>query len=492
MNWIVYLALMCSVLTVVMLADCVLAGDGLATASDVVDFSLGPNLFIDEYLIDESEGLTRTTHQPEKLPEPVLRRAESWHLQPQWFLEVIPDPVTGKFRAWYNSKNPGGAPYVCNCYAESDDGIHWTRPELGLVDVGGSKKNSIIDGPLGHFGLFLVDEGPKPAGKSHRYKMAYFGPGLAIAFSEDGLRWKEYEGNPVLPMDEGDTKEKQAGIGTYISDIIEGCWDPINREYLIGCKVNRNGYPGTPPHNSEGYRRLVAVTRSKDFIHWSRPELAMTPDPANGLEEFYGMKPIVRGNLYIGFLRILRDDLPADAGGAVQGIGWTELASSRDGRKWTRYQQKFIDRSNKPGAWDHAMGWFADCVTVGEREFIYYGGYSAGHKVGDREVGLAFLRKNGFVSRDAGAKSGVLRTRPGRLQGKAIRVNANVRGELKVRLTDVKGKSVPGFDWPDCVPIKGDSVAHEAKWRGGALPRLQPVSLEFRLRDGELYGFDLE
>ncbi len=469
-----------------------IAADASAKSPDAFRFSVGPNLFVDDYLIAKSEGLKRTTHQPEKLPEPVLRRAESWHLQPQWFLEVKRDPITGKFRAWYNVKNPGGAPYVCNCYAESDDGIKWVRPELGLVEAAGSKKNSIIDAPLGHFGLFLVDEGPSYANKSRRYKMAYFGPGLAIAFSEDGLRWKEYEGNPVLPMDEGDTKEKQAGIGGYVSDIIEGCWDPIKQEYMIACKVNRNGHPGTPPHNSEGYRRLVSVTTSKDFLLWHRPELVMTPDPANGLEEFYGMKPMVRGNLYLGFLRVLRDDLPADAGGPVEGIGWTELATSREGRNWTRYQDKFIDRNPKPGTWDHAMGWFADCVTVGDKDYVYYGGYSAGHKVGDREVGLAILRKNGFVSRDAGSKAGLLKTPLAQLPGKSITVNAVVRGELKVRVVDAKGKALKGFDWPDCAPIRGDSVAHPIKWRSGKnLPTFQQVSLEFSIRDGELYGFDL-
>ena len=37
------------------------------------------------------------------------------------------------------------------CYAESKDGVHWTRPELGLVEFEGSKKNNIIwDGVGSH------------------------------------------------------------------------------------------------------------------------------------------------------------------------------------------------------------------------------------------------------------------------------------------------------------------------------------------------------
>jgi hypothetical protein len=217
----------------------------------------------------------------------------------------------------------------------------------------------------------------------------------------------------------------------------------------------------------------------------------VTPDPANGVEEFYGFKPMVRGDLYIGFLRVLRDDLPADAGGEVEGIGWTELMSSRDGRTWTRYQQTFIDRDPRPGTWDHAMAWFADCITVGDREHVYYGGYSAGHKVGHREVGLAFLRRNGFVSRDAGAVPGLLRTPVVRLDGGALTVNADA-AEVRVRLTRPQATPLPGWDWEDALPLGGDGVAQPLQWRASParLPS-EPVRLEFRVRQGALYGFDV-
>ena len=73
----------------------------------------GPHLFIDDYLIEETKGLMRTTHQPKKLPKPILAKAESWHQQPLFFLKVMPDPSGDLFRMWYNVKNPGGHPSVC-------------------------------------------------------------------------------------------------------------------------------------------------------------------------------------------------------------------------------------------------------------------------------------------------------------------------------------------------------------------------------------------
>jgi hypothetical protein len=481
-------------LSVVALSACMTPPATAAPAGQEAPLRLGPgpHLFVDDYLVATSVGLTRTTHQPVKLPEPVFQKGESWHLQPQWFMKVAYDGKAGSFRAWYNVKNPGGAPNVCYAYAESKDGATWVRPNLGLVDVGGSTQNNLLAAPQGYFGLFLVDDGPDFAEPARRFKLGYFGEGLRVAFSADGFRFAEYPGNPVIAERANAVPYYAPGYENIISDIIDGCWDPLRKEYLLGCKIEHGGYPGKPHYHAQGWRRCVGMSTSKDFITWEKPRLIVTPDPNNGMEEFYGFKPMLRGDLYLGFLRVLRDDLAADPDGPANGIGWTELLTSRDGRTWTRYQEKFIDRSPVAGSWDHAMAWFADCVTVGDKDYVYYGGYSAGHKVGDRQVGLAFLRQNGFVSRDAGAGKGTLRTPTVLLGGDGMTVNASVTGSLRVRITDPDGTARPGFDWADGSPIRGDAVAHAVSWTG-AFTRLanQPVRLEFELCEGELYGFDL-
>ena len=437
-------------------------------------FALGPNLFVDDRLIAEGTGLARTTHQPEKLPAPVLD-----HDRPTWFMKVLYDAEAGCYRMWYIAMGPKFGIAL----AESKDGIRWRGSEY-------------IDGPAGHWGLFLHDEGPGFTEPLRRYKMAYFGSGLSLAFSADGMRFNAYADNPVLPWNASDIPPYEPGYENVISDIIDGCWDPLRKEYLLGCKIERGGYPGKPPHHAEGWRRCVGMSTSRDFITWARPRVIVTPDPANGMEEFYGFKPLVRGSLYIGFLRVLRDDLPATPGGPVQGIGWTELMTSRDGRNWTRYQEPFIDRDPREGRWDHAMAWYGDSIAVGDQEYIYFGGYRAGHKVrgrkGDRVVGMAVLRRNGFVSRDAGSEGGALKTWPGVLPGDLLTVNANVREEMRVRLLDEHGEVLPGYDWPDCVPVYGNSVSHRIVWRGRPpLPRNCLISLEFALRAADLYGFDL-
>ena len=139
------------------------------------------------------------------------------------------------------------------------------------------------------------------------------------------------------------------------------------------------------------------------------------------------------------------------------------------------------------------MADYADSIIVGDKEYVYVTGYAVGHKTfSDRSIGLGVLRKDGFVSRDAGPEGGLLKTPPAVLPGTGMTVNAVVRGELKVRLVDGTGSALPGFDWEDCAPVRGDSLAHRVGWRGGAaLPASKPVSLEFSLHEGELHAFDV-
>jgi len=493
---------MSSILISVSLA-LLMSASGIALAAEKpIALGPGPHLFIDDYLIAESTNLTRTTHQPEKLPQPIIAKAEPWHEQALMYLKVLYDPEKALFRMWYNVKNPGGGgPPTAYAYAESKDGIHWERPSLGIIDVGGSTANNLFK--TGGYGPGLaVDDGPDCPNPARRYKTILFGSfvdgrvvhhrldapsGLCVSFSPDGIHWTDYQGNPVLKYYPVDSLDLKRGVG----DISDCIWDPLRRRYLLIYKmysIPDDGYGPTPAQ-----RRLVGQSTSEDFIHWTEPRRIIVPDPEEEDEEqYYGMRPMVRGEQYIGFLRVLRDDLPADEGGPVRGIGWTELCTSRDGENWERHRETFLDRNHEAGTWDHAMAWFGDCVTVGDREYIYYGGYSEGHKVGDRQIGLAMLRKDGFVSRDAGNTRGYLRTPVVTLAGSSMIVNADVEGEMRVRILDAEGKPISGFDWDDCAPIRGDSLRHPVEWkRDIASVRGKPVRLEFALRKAKLYAFEL-
>ena len=107
-------------------------------------------------------------------------------------------------------------------------------------------------------------------------------------------------------------------------------------------------------------------------------------------------------------------------------------------------------------------------------------------------IGLATLRKEGFISQHGPKTGGVVCTRAIRWPGGALLVNADAHaGEMKVRVSDELRKPVKGFNYDDMPAFNGDSVAHEVKWNGKSLDELKGkvIRLEFQLKDADLYTF---
>jgi len=137
------------------------------------------------------------------------------------------------------------------CYAESRDGIHWTRPHLGLFQVAGTRENNVIltaetAGTGTHnFSPFLDSRPNVPA--SERYKaLGGLAPaGLCAFVSADGIRWKKLRDKPVI------TK------GAFDSQNV-AFWDAQRDEYRAYARQFRNG------------RDIVTCT-SKDFLTWTDP-----------------------------------------------------------------------------------------------------------------------------------------------------------------------------------------------------------------------------
>ncbi len=238
---------------------------------------------------------------------------------------------------------------------------------------------------------------------------------------------------------------------------------------------------------------------SDDLLHWEVPWYIITP--AEGVDEgeiqFYAMNGyIARGDLWIGLVKVLRDDLRAEGTPeGAYGIGYTTLAWSRDGRHWVRDPEPFFEPDPDAGAWDHAHAWLDYQVPVDDEVYIYYGGYKSGHKMNrfeERQIGLVRMLRDRYVARVAGDAEGTLRTPPVELEAGRVTVNAKVRGDLRIAVLGAEGNSLPGFAAQDCDPIRGDSVAHSVSWNGDAeIPREGPVQLEFRLLDAELYSLEL-
>lgn len=456
-----------------------------------LELAAGPQLFLDDFVVARMDGIVRRVEQARRQPKPVLDSKTFGTTQP--YLTILRDGEKQRYRIWYN-KGP-----AIGC-AESTDGLVWTNPQVAW-----NLPRS--------YGASLVDDGPSGRDPARRFKLANWQAtrsredrkgddgGMYVGFSPDGLRWQAYDKNPVLAgWPEGYGKISRYGVG----DIVDVCRDHLRGQYVAAVKLHalpEDGYAKAPRAGGI-FRRLVGMSTSKDFVNWSRPVRIFTPDAKDeGLLEFYGMGGMhQRGGLTIGFVRVLRDDLSCEPGGPKDGIGYSALAFTRDGINWTRLREPFLDRNPEPKTWDRAMSWIGGTLPIvipaGERLYFYYGGYARGHKVAaqtERQIGMARISKDRYVAMSASERPGTLRTKPLTTTCKRLTVNTRSgKGELRVRLLDEKGQPSALLGVAESKPISADVTAAEVHWhKPMAELRGRPFSLEFQLRDCQLFAFKL-
>jgi hypothetical protein len=296
--------------------------------------------------------------------------------------------------------------------------------------------------------------------------------------SSDGITWTAWKPYPVIRNNH---------------DITNIFYDSARQRYMATVSVYTTG------PNYSGDRRCTLHTASPDLLQWEKPWYVLRPDDRidPGQTQFYAMCGYLqRGDLLIGLVKVLHDDwkAPGTPDGAY-GVGYTTLAWSRDGKHWARDQEPFFEPDPNVDAWDHAHAWIDQQLPIDDEIYLYYGGYKFGHKMDrweGRQIGLVKMQRDRYVSRDAGPDGGTLITPPLVLTGDAMTVNASVRGGLRVGLLDADHEPIPRFSVEDCQLIQGDDLRHTVQWKS-PLAELgdKPVRIEFCLRDGELYGFEL-
>ena len=225
-------------------------------------------------------------------------------------------------------------------------------------------------------------------------------------------------------------------------------------------------------------------------------------------QQFYNMEWMPYEDVYFGFIAVYHT-LPgletATSRQIRSGPDWLDtvdiqLAFSRDGRTWERAggRNVFLPLGTQPEAFDRSMVYVMQHPVVVEDEiWIYYVGFSGLHwstsrnEVQGGKVGLAKLRLDGFVSIDAG--NGVLTTRPIRMSGERLVVNADAsEGSVAVEILEPGGTPIEGFSRKDAVAAKGDSLRHTMKWpQGSDVSRLKgrSIVLKFHLDRSRLFSF---
>jgi len=123
---------------------------------NVVDIGNERQLFLDEDLCEACEGVRLVVNPPSQSGKVVLELDQPYELvhrgaQIGLYSSVMKDG--GKVRMWYsylvNSGDQEQKDKRRVCYAESEDGLHFVKPKLGLVEMGGTKENNaVIDDPI--------------------------------------------------------------------------------------------------------------------------------------------------------------------------------------------------------------------------------------------------------------------------------------------------------------------------------------------------------
>jgi hypothetical protein len=238
-----------------------------------------------------------------------------------------------------------------------------------------------------------------------------------------------------------------------------------------------------------------------DLTHWQDPyKTGLTMTEKNNMG-WYGIKTRAEQSVIIGITDAYHGKRPG---------GWIDfqLACSRDGYHWRHVadQDTFFPLGEK-GAWDAGMVLHAQAIEPpgSEKLYIYYTGSRVRHDKGEKatpdelplyNMGLAFLRKDGYVSleRDGTAAVGVLQTKPIRFTGRHLLVNADAsKGSIEVELCDPQGKPLSAFSREQAEPLTTNSLRHRAQW--GDTADLSPLAgkavvLRFHLHNAaRLYSY---
>ncbi|KKM18849.1 hypothetical protein LCGC14_1661540, partial [marine sediment metagenome] len=418
------------------------------------------------------------------------------------------------------------------CYAQSDDGIHWRRPELEMHPWKSKPSNIILapssfpefKGDAAHTAVFK-DANPAclPAEK---YKMVAVGHdphGIYWLGSPDGIHFSPIRKTAFLTGSAFDSQN------VAFFDVLSG----VYRSYHRAAKdVVRDGHHRemmTDDYEAPEYDRdriqnkLVRWTMtstSKDLYSFSKPEFIEFP--GSPIQELYTntILPYYRApHIFMGFparyvnrgwsepvfdLPGLADRLNRAKDSPRYGptVTDTVFMSSRDGRTFKRWEEAFI----RPGPREKDSWVYGDNFTLwgmvetksaiedAPNEISMYSteGYWQGESTSFRRL---TLRLDGFVSAQATYAGGEILTKPICFKGGNLSLNLETStvGGVQVEIQDVDGKPIDGYALADCPPIYCDRIAQVVRWNGpgGDVRPLsgKPVRLRFVLKDADLYSF---
>ena len=504
-------------------------------------------LFVDDELVDRISGKADLRLHHPAPQEIAIVHDEPWEGSGCVYHSIFKDG--DRYRMYYaaghlnvtpDGVNAGTHGQFC-CYAESDDGIHWRKPSLGLHEFQGGTANNIVMvrqkvgdamSEPGEPAVFK-DENPDTPPDA-RYKAllpasrlpADHRRGLLAFKSPDGLHWSPMSDRPIITD------------GAFDSQNL-AFWDAARGNYRAYWRYfTKGGYDDETIWNPQGHRAVRTAT-SKDFLNWTdQAELQYVDSPS---EQLYTnqVKPYHRApHLLIGFpMRYVErghNDGPDDEARAGAGPERTDrwsaslralpelenrqwraksserygralteglFMASRDGVNFKRWNEGFLRPGiERRGTWNYGhqtIAWHPvetkGTLEDAPDELSLYAVESYWTDNSDL-LRRYTLRLDGFVSVNAPMSGGELVTKPVTFTGKTLWLNfsTSAAGSLRVELQDANGKPLPGYTFDDCEELFGDTLDRNITWKTN--PDLSPlvgqsVRVRFVLRDADLFSY---
>jgi len=462
-------------------------------------------LFLDDVGIAKVENLKRSMHQPVKRGA-VIIPDQQWETGLQTRCTPVWDEERCVYKIWMitSTNIPGLAG---TSYAESKDGLRWTKPVLGQMNIKGSLENNFIAVVPGHAwpenGIENVVYDSDEPDRLRRFKGFYGVINRRPMVSADGIRWKLLDA-AVLPSSDESNLSYDRKQKTFIATLKRG--GPFGRSHGIWTSQDFTNWKDTGVlfHADELDQKLgrenIKARRADPQLQiqghlWDIHD-SYKGHTAEHKVDVYNIGLFRYEGVYIGTPAMFHSN---DNRWNKDGFHLIQLVCSRDLKTFKRLgnRKTFIGPSPiGKSAYDltQLIGPSSPVVRSDELWFYYTGiQYRAQPKDVERNAGaicLAVLRRDGFISLDSGDTEGTIQTEPFEPTGSKLFVNVDAsKGELRVDVLDGAGKVVAQSE-----PLSGDLLREPVTWARGNIAEMeaQKVSLRFTLRGGQFYSYWLE
>jgi hypothetical protein len=450
----------------------------------VVPIDVGRQLFVDDFLI-ESTSLERVYHLPQYHPAcPVISPDRPWERQGDfpmaapysdgvWF-----DPRDKLFKLWYM-----GGYRACTCYAVSEDGIRWQKPELDIqagtnIVSTGDRDSAIVwldheeVDPKRRFKLFRAHRGVVDGSATWHFE---------IHVSPDGTHWSDVvaRSGAIYPR----------------SSVFR---NPFRRVWEFGIRKDSSTQVGRCRRYLECADAVAGAEWGENDRTWwlGADTLDIARDDTKFRPQLTNLDAVAYESVVLGFFSLWRGvDARASQRPELNDVC---LGFSRDGFHFHRPDRRaFLAMSESEGEWNwgNVQSAGGGCLVVGDTLYFYCSGRrgSAENREAGGSTGLATLRRDGFASVRAAAQEGTLTTRPVTFQGSRLFINAATReGAVRVELLDEQFQPLPGYGRADSIPVSTDSTRQAVVWKTTA--DLSPhagrtVRFRFHLERGDVFSF---